>query len=190
MASETDEDVDELPEAGGAAAPRAVAASKPEAREPASRTQPPLHAVLRVVLGGAGLLLVVGFFLPWFRLPNEDHSGLSLVFDGDRAVREMVSETQRWVLLAIPVLGVVLTAVGFMGARWAAVVSIVVGVLLLGYGIVTAITLFFEHTGLGLWLIVGGAFLAIGAGAYGFGRARAATSGDSPKPGAKSARGA
>lgn len=137
-----------------------------------ARGAPPL--ALRIALGAAGLLLVVGFFLPWLQLPSDTHSGLTLVFETDRDVREMVGETQRWVLLVIPVLGVGLTAVGFMGFRWAGPVAVGIGLLLLAYGVVTVVMLFFQHTAVGLWLVVGGAFLAVSAGMVGWLRARSA----------------
>lgn len=136
---------------GGSAAP---AASKPGP-----------HIALRIVLGTAGLLLVVGFFLPWVQFADDaKHSGLDLVIENDHAIRQTIGETQRWILLVVPVLGIVLTAVGFLGFRWSGVVSAVIGLLLLGYGAVTVVIIFFQSTGLGLWLIVGGAFLALASG--------------------------
>jgi hypothetical protein len=118
--------------------------------------------------------LVIGFFLPWIQLPDDNHSGLSLVFDDNRNVREMVGDTQRWVLLVIPVLGIGLTAVGFMGFRWAGPVAVSIGLTLLAYGVVTVVMLFFQHTAVGLWFVVGGAFLSLSAGMVGWLRARSA----------------
>lgn len=147
-----------------------------EASRPAARADKPgaPHLALRIMLGAAGLLLVIGFFLPWIQLPDDSHSGLSLVFDTNRNVREMVGETQRWILLVIPVLGVGLTAVGFMGFRWAGPVAVSIGLLLLAYGVVTVVMLFFQHTAEGLWLIVGGAFLSLSGGMLAWLRARSA----------------
>jgi hypothetical protein len=143
------------------------------AAEPTSKAGAP-HMVLRVVLGTAGLLLVVGFFLPWIELPSESYSGLSLVLDDNRDIREAVGETRRWILLALPVLGVALTAIGFMGFRWSAAVAAGIGLLLIGYGIVTVVAIFFQTTALGLWLIVAAAFLALGGGLVALVRARSA----------------
>lgn len=132
------------------------------------------HMVLRIVLGTAGLLLVVGFFLPWIELPSDSYSGLALVLDDNRDIREAVGEARRWILLAIPILGIALTAIGFMGFRWSAAVAAGIGLLLIGYGIVTVVALFFQTTALGLWLIVAAAFLALGGGLVALVRARAA----------------
>lgn len=132
------------------------------------------HMVLRVVLGTAGLLLVVGFFLPWIEWDREVYSGLNLMLDGDPGIRAAVGETRRWILLAIPALGVALTAIGFMGFRWSAAVAAGIGLLLIGYGIVTVVGIFFQTTALGLWLIVGAAFLALGGGLVALVRARSA----------------
>lgn len=142
-------------------------------KKPAAANQP--HMALRIFLGASGILLIVGFFLPWLTyatLPSV--SGLQLVFDEAPEVRRLVpEETMRWLLLAVPGFGVALTAVGFLGLRWSGQVSAVLGVLLLLYGLVTFIIFFFQFTGVGLWLVLGGSFLAIFAGAVTWARARA-----------------
>lgn len=130
------------------------------------------HLALRIVLGTAGLLLVVGFFLPWVQIDREMQSGLSLVVESDPDVRDLVDDTQRWILLVIPVLGAALTAVGFLGLRWSGAVAAGVGFVLIAYGTVTVVLLFFQRTGLGLWLIVGAALLALGAGLFAILRGR------------------
>lgn len=134
------------------------------------------HMLLRIILGTAGLLLVVGFFLDWIDLPSESYSGLELVTSDNRDIRQAVGETRRWILLVIPVLGVALTAIGFLGLRWAAPIAAGIGLLLIGYGIVTVVALFFQTTAIGLWLIVGAALLALGAGVVALVRARSARS--------------
>lgn len=133
------------------------------------------HLALRIVLGTAGLLLVVGFFLPWVQIDREMRSGLELVVESDPDVRDMVDETQRWILLVIPALGAALTAVGFLGLRWSGAVGAGVGLLLMAYGMITVVLLFFQRTGLGLWLIVGATILAVATGLFAIVRARRAT---------------
>ena len=140
---------------------------------------------LRILLGTAGLLLVVGFFLPWLRieLPAaggetvllREISGMNLVTDGEPTIRALVGDTQRWLLLAIPVFGLALTAVGFLGFRWSGIVAAILGLSLVGYGVVTVVLFFFQKTALGLWLILGGTFLAVAAGMFTFLRARQAS---------------
>jgi len=140
------------------------------------------HIVLRIVLGAAGLLLVVGFFLPWINLESSSVSGLELVTSDDPIIVALVGQqAQKWILLLIPVFGVALTAIGFLGVRYSGHISAVLGILIVGYGIVTVIVFFFQKTGLGLWLILGGAFIAITAGLVTFLRTRAAKD-DGKKP--------
>lgn len=141
------------------------------------------HIVFRILLGTAGLLLVIGFFLPWLRLeipaavgvPAEIKmiSGVELVWSEEPLVRAMAGdETQRYLLLFIPAFGLLMTAVGFLGFRWSGVVAAVMGLTLVGYGIVMFAIFFFQKTGLGLWLILGGAFLSVSAGVVSFLRSR------------------
>ena len=133
---------------------------------------PPM--LLRIVLGTAGLMLVVGFFLPWIEWDREAFSGLNLMLETDPGIREAVGETRRWILLGIPVLGVALTAIGFLGLRGSAAVGAAIGLLLIGYGVVTIVALFFQATAPGRWIIVGAALLALGAGLVALIRGRTA----------------
>jgi hypothetical protein len=164
---------DEVDDEAVSAPKSSLARGGPRDKADAAKPGAP-HMVLRVVLGTAGLLLVVGFFLPWIEWDREVYSGLNLMLDGDPGIREAVGETRRWILLAIPALGVALTAIGFLGFRWSAAVAAAIGLLLIGYGIVTVVALFFQTTALGLWLIVGASFLALGGGLIALVRARSA----------------
>ena len=138
------------------------------------------HIVLRIVLGAAGLLLVVGFFLPWINLESSTVSGLELVTSDDPIIVALVGqEAQKWILLLIPLFGIALTAIGFLGVRYSGHISAILGILIVGYGIVTVIIFFFQKTGVGLWLILGGAFISITAGLVTFLRSRGAR--DEPK---------
>ena len=149
-------------------------ADKPKADKPVKPGTPPL--LLRLVLGVSGLLLLVGFFLPWIKLSGgdiESVSGLGLVMADQEAIRALIGEdSQRFVLLLIPGFGVALTAVGFLGMRYSGQIAAVLGILIVGYGMVTMVIMFFEKTGYGMWLILGGAFLAVAAGTITFIRSR------------------
>ncbi len=150
------------------ATPKAAKAATPTSAKPGAP-----HMVIRIVLGLAGLVLVVGFFLPWVQFADDSRiSGLDLVVANDHRIQQTVGETLRWTLLAIPTLGVVLTAVGFLGFRWSGPVGAIVGLTLFGYGAVVVVVVFFQSTGLGLWLIVGGAFVALLSGVIAWTRAR------------------
>lgn len=158
------------------------------------------HLILRIALGAAGLLLLVGFFLPWVGIqsrpraeaPTEvqrdlmNYSGFELASSDDDFVRAAAgSDTQRNLLWLIPVFGLALTAVGFLGFRWSGPLGALLGVLLVGYGAVTVVIIFFQNTRLGLWLILGGAFLAVAAGAISTLRTYQARKADKADPGVK-----
>ena len=132
------------------------------------------HVALRIALGSAGVLLLVGFFLPWLRLTGVDPlSGLELVIADEEAVVTAIGATQRWLLILVPLLGVGLTAVGFLGLRFSGQVGFGVGLAIIGYGAFTVIALFVQTTAIGLWLVLGGAFLALNAGLFAWVKAKA-----------------
>ena len=130
---------------------------------PPERKEGAPHMALRVLLGLAGLALLVGFFLPWLRIPPLiDTSGLDLLLDDGDAI----GATQRWLLLIAPVAGLIMTAVGFLGLRWSGRVAVGLGVTVILCGAVVLIVLFFRHTAVGLWLIFGGSFTAVISGLF------------------------
>ena len=147
-----------------------------DTKKPAAGPKPGApHMVLRVILGLAGLLLIVGFFLPWLKLADEGGtvSGIDLVMANGEVARALVGDgAQRWILLLIPGFGAALSAVGFMGIRYSGQISAGLGVLIVGYGMVTLVIFFFQRTDYGLWLILGGSFIAVTAGAVTFARSR------------------
>jgi hypothetical protein len=144
------------------------------------------HLALRIALGTAGLLLLVGFFLPWVKMSTtseetpglvqlEKVHGIELATSDEDFIRAAVgNDTQRQLLWLIPAFGLALTAVGFLGFRWSGAVAAVLGLLLVGYGVVTVVLIFFEKTSYGLWMVLGGAFLALAGGAFGWARAHQA----------------
>lgn len=171
MAAKDDDDL----EASADEAPKGkkLAKKKDEAPKPGTP-----HIALRIILGLSGLLLLVGFFFPWLRLEGSDGAanlvtGLDVVMGGDAVVRALAGQdTQRYLLLLIPGFGVALTAVGFLGIRYSGQIAAVLGILIVGYGMVMMIIFFFQRTGFGLWMILGGAFIAILAGVVTFVRTR------------------
>lgn len=146
----------------------------------AAASAEPMHIALRIALGAAGLCLLIGFFLPWMSLPSETPtgseivqiSGLSIVAVDSAATRLVMGDGQRLLVLAVPAFGLALTAIGFLGFRWAGPIALVCGVVVVGYGVARLIILFFQVTGVGLWLVVIGALTAIIAGAIAWGRLR------------------
>jgi hypothetical protein len=113
------------------------------------------HIVLRVLLGFSGLALLVGFFLPWFRVPGAEgtqatlQSGYALMTSGDLA------GTPALLLLVVPILGAVLSATAFMGFRFSGEVAVGVAVLLIVYALYVLLQVFVQHTGEGLWIVAG-----------------------------------
>lgn len=112
---------------------------------------------LRALVGFSGLSLLVGFFLPWFRAEaeGEHDSGMTMMLG------EAIGGTPAIVLVAVPILGVLLSALAFMGFRWTAHAAIGVAAALLAFGLWILLQLFVEHTALGLWVVVGGTFITL-----------------------------
>ena len=113
------------------------------------------HSALTLV----GAALIAGFFLPWFSLGwLEGISGWDLVWHGQG---EWLS---RLALLACPLLGTTLMVAGLNRSRGAASLGVVIGVGILGYVTVKLAWGLLVGTGLGLWLVLGGAIAAIVVG--------------------------
>ncbi|HJL16507.1 MAG TPA: hypothetical protein RMH99_12670 [Sandaracinaceae bacterium LLY-WYZ-13_1] len=166
-------------------------AEKDSGGEPAAPEAKPgaPHLAFRIALGAAGLCLLIGFFLPWVKIqstPSDEtpqevrrelvsYSGLELASTDDDFVRAAAGgDTQRQLLWLIPLFGLALTAVGFLGFRWSGLVGAVLGLLLVGYGVVTVVMIFFQNTHYGLWLVLLGAFVAVSTGTLSWARAHRA----------------
>jgi hypothetical protein len=137
-----------------------------------------LGAVERALFGLAGALLLVGFFLPWF-LAGEllSMSGLGLVFAGGEVVG-MLTGTSRVLLVFVPVQGAILLAGAIDDhglTRWAAVGGS--GLLLL-FGLYLLVRLFISSTGIGMWIVVFAALLALSIGLVGVGGRASAKAAD------------
>ncbi len=110
-----------------------------------------------VLVGGA---LIVGFFLPWISLGLFGGiSGFDMVWHGEG------DYLSRLALLCCPILGVSLVAAGLNRSRAAAAMGVLSGVGILGYVAVKIAWGLLTGTGLGLWLVLGGAVAAIVVGA-------------------------
>jgi hypothetical protein len=145
------------------AAPKKKTLAPGVASSSAARETAPL--VLRIVLGTAGLCLVVGFFFPWIKIGDlANISGLDLAISDNIVIRQAIGASTRWVLLAVPVLGLALTAIGYLGFKWSGLVGVIVGVLVVGYGIFILAYLFFQLTAPGLWIVLVGALAAFFTG--------------------------
>lgn len=174
--TETKKSASGLPEPSSALA--SSAEDKPAVASPVGEGGPPIY--MRALLGFAGLTLLVGFGFPWIRIPERPGeaegeviaahwaNGIDLLSEGN------LGGTPALILLVVPILGVLLSAAAFMGFRWSGHGAIGVASSLLLYGLWVVLRLFVEHTGLGLWITVGGTFvtLLLGVIALMLGRAR------------------
>jgi hypothetical protein len=114
------------------------------------------HSALTLI----GVALVVGFFLPWFSFGwLHGISGWDMVWHGQG---EWLS---RLALASTPVLGGLLIAAGVNRSRAAASLGFLVGAGILGYVTVKIAWGLIVGTGLGLWLVLGGAIAAVAIGA-------------------------
>ncbi|MDQ3034583.1 MAG: hypothetical protein M3Y87_19395 [Myxococcota bacterium] len=141
----------------------------------------PLQIALRVLIGFAGLSLLVGFFLPWLNLAStaEDSvPGMMELYNGLELAASNRLGSASIVLFAIPALGIALSAISFMGFKWSGQVAVGVAVAIIGYALYVLLQMFVQHTGLGLWIVTGGTFviLLLGVIAWMTGRDRRSTS--------------
>lgn len=186
MAADLDLD-DDLPnEKNALAKKKGDAPEKSDA--PAKKREPRETAplALRIVLGTAGLCLVVGFFFPWIKIGDlANISGLDLAISDNVVIRQAIGSTTRWILLFVPLLGLALTAIGYLGFKWSGIVGVVAGVLVIGFGIFILAYLFFQLTAPGLWVVLVGALVGFGAGLFTVLRARRAKAAGEPPKDAK-----
>lgn len=147
--------------------PEASVAEKPQ------RPGRPVPLAMRMVFALCGLGLLVGFFMPWVSVGElVSVSGLGLAVSDGQMVA-MISGSHRILLFAIPTLAVVLVLGGVIGNRLSSIAAVSGSSLILGYGLFTVIRLFVSSTGLGMWLVLGSAVLALVLGLFDVGRWRA-----------------
>ena len=104
----------------------------------------------------AGIALAVGFFLPWI-----DFGGLIRVSGFDVVWHGGAPFFTRALLALLPLAGGVLALAGLTGSRSAPLVGFTVGGGVLGYVLVKTVWGFLQTTGWGLWLVLGGAAVAL-----------------------------
>jgi hypothetical protein len=119
----------------------------------------------RVLLCLCGLVLVLGFFLPWVTAGTAlELSGLGLAISGGEMV-QAVSGGGRFLLFLAPLMGAALIA-GAVTGHWATPwVGILGSGALLLFGIIHVISFFLSSTGVGLWLVVFAALFTLVVGA-------------------------
>ncbi len=136
---------------------------KEAAKRPDAGSEVPM--VFRVLIGLTGLALLVGFFFPWIRRELEANGEMVLLSGLSLLQQDSLAGTPSMAVIVVPVLGTALAAIAFTGFRYTAYVSIGVSVLLFGYAAYVLFQLFVQHTGVGLWISTGAAFLALLLGA-------------------------
>jgi len=129
-----------------------------------------LGFVERVLFGGCGAALLIGFFLPWFKVGALlTVSGLSLLVSSGEMVG-MLSGSNRFLLVVVPFLGGALLGGSVLGNRVTRLIAVSgSGLFLLG-GLFITIRLFLSSTGTGMWLVVLSALLALSVGLIAIGR--------------------
>ena len=137
-----------------------------ESTEPEKPAQRPPHIVMRALLGFSGLSLLVGFFLPWVRYPATTGEGGVAVPEHfqngiDLLTSDSIQGTTPVAILLVPIVGALLSAVSFMGFRYAAQTAIAVAVTMLAYGLYVLGSMFVQLTGYGLWTVAGGTFVIL-----------------------------
>lgn len=127
--------------------------------------------VQRIVFGACGLLLVVGFFLPWVIAGTAlELSGLGLVFSGGDVV-QAISGSGRFLLFLVPLLGASLVVGALTGHRITPWIGALGAGALLLFGVIHVIMLFVSSTGPGMWMVVFSSFVALILGALTIGGA-------------------
>jgi len=114
-----------------------------------------------IALVAAGLVLLVGFFLPWIHIGPVAISGWDLVRS------DQLTLFQKIVFSLCPIAGAGLALSALVGGRRTALVAVGAGVGVLGYTGYKIADAFFAITGLGLWLILAAAAVALIVGLAG-----------------------
>jgi hypothetical protein len=107
----------------------------------------------------SGLALVVGFFLPWV-----DVGGIFTVSGFSMVWRAEGAGTTRLLLGLVPLVGALLAVAGLTGSRKTTGIALAAGGGILGYFIYSFTRAFFATTGIGLWLVLAAASVALVAG--------------------------
>lgn len=103
-----------------------------------------------------GVATVVAFFLPFL-----DVGGLVTASGWDIVTHEHTPLSMRLVVAALPVGGLIMLGAGLSRAKWAPLACVGFGVSVLGYMAYKTLKLFLATTGIGLWIVVVVALVAI-----------------------------
>ena len=124
----------------------------------------------RIVYVLSGSVMLAGFFMPWIKLGDlVSLTGLGLALSEGQAV-SMLTGSGNFLLLAVPVFGLLLLLGGIFAFRGLGWLSVLGAVVIFGYGFYTAMTLFLSSTGLGMWLVIAATFLASAFGLVSLGK--------------------
>jgi hypothetical protein len=125
---------------------------------------------MRLMLALCGAGLVTGFFLRWMTIGQIlSVSGFTLMITQGEAVT-LLSGGNRWLLFVVPACGVLLLLGAFTGRRFALWAGLLAGLSVLGFGFYAVVRMFFQTTGLGMWVVVASAFLSFGFSLIGLAR--------------------
>jgi hypothetical protein len=112
----------------------------------------------RLVMGIVGVALLVGFFMPWVDAGGvASASGWELV----DAMRGEGWTSTRVVLALVPLAGAALLGAALLKARWLELLSVGTGLGLCAFGTYKVVRVFFAVSGVGLWMVVAAAVLAV-----------------------------
>lgn len=129
-----------------------------------------LGLVERGLFGACGAALLVGFFMPWFKVGALiSVSGLSLLVSSGEMVG-MLSGSNRFLLVIVPLLGLILLGGSIVGTRLTRMLAVAGAGLFLLAGFLLALRFFITTTGTGMWLTVFAALLALSVGLISLGR--------------------
>lgn len=110
----------------------------------------------RTLIALTGAALVIGFFLPWVDI------GFGPTISGFSVARAANSASMLSMMLwLIPVGGVAMLVSAVTNSRHARMISVLVGLALVGYSVVKTVHAFFATTGFGLWVVIAASLGAI-----------------------------
>ncbi len=110
-------------------------------------------------IAGAGVTLMVAFFLPWFDV------GLGHGASGWDIAREtQLASLTRLAVFLTPILGFFMLISGLAASKNAGVLSLATGGAILAFTAYKIVAAFVMVSGVGLWLVLGAALVALTAG--------------------------
>jgi hypothetical protein len=135
-----------------------------------SSERPRLGFIQRVLFGACGAALLIGFFMPWFLVGALlSLSGFALVFTSGQMVG-MLAGANRFLLFAVPLLGVLLLGGSILGRRATTWIAVGGAGLILTFTFYSVIRIFVHSTGFGMWLVLFSTIGALSVGLLGVGR--------------------